>query len=94
VSGGTTSRVTTGRRLTVPKEIANDFAIQPGCEVEWLIASDAIHIVPRVTGQIVAQRLALFDAATERQKARDRTDPTAVLHPDTRRPLRSRRLTR
>lgn len=94
MSGGSTSRVTTGRRLTIPKELANDFAIQPGCDVEWFIEGDAMHLVPRATGKIVAQRLALFDAATERQKARERNDRTAVLHPDTRRPSRSRRLTR
>jgi len=71
-------KVTSKLQVTVPKAVADHFAIRPGDEVEWTIAGDAIRVVPRSARQAspapqdTARRLALFDAATSRQRARQR----------------------
>ena len=86
--------VTTKLQVTVPKAVADHFAIRPGDEVEWSIAGDVIRVVPRSATtptsapQDSARRLALFDAATARQKKRQRA------HPPMRRSVKSRGWTR
>jgi AbrB family looped-hinge helix DNA binding protein len=77
-------KVTTKLQVTVPKAIADHFAIRPGDEVDWSVAGDVIRVIPRkarpsmAPAQDGARRLALFDAATARQKRRQRgTRPTA-----------------
>jgi AbrB family looped-hinge helix DNA binding protein len=71
-------KVTSKLQVTVPKAVADHFAIRPGDEVEWTIAGDVIRVVPHAPRQApsspqdTARRLALFDAATSRQKARQR----------------------
>ena len=71
-------KVTSKLQVTLPKAIADHFAIRPGDEVEWTVAGQVIRVVPRSTRppasgeQDGARRLALFDAATARQKARQR----------------------
>lgn len=67
------SRVTSKLQVTIPKRIADHYAIRPGDSIDWLEAGDAIRVVPEarldeVTD--VARRLELFDAATVRQQAR------------------------
>jgi bifunctional DNA-binding transcriptional regulator/antitoxin component of YhaV-PrlF toxin-antitoxin module len=66
------SKVTSKLQVTLPKVLADRYGIRPGDEIEWKAAGDAIRVeIPRF-GQVmtVAERLALFDAATERQKRR------------------------
>jgi AbrB family looped-hinge helix DNA binding protein len=67
------SKVTSKRQLTLPKELADEYGIAPGDEVDWERAGDAIRVVPRPRGPVglsVANRLALFDEATRRHEER------------------------
>lgn len=71
-------KVTSKRQVTIPKAIADRFGIEPGDDLEWVPAGDSIRVVPetsaarRPAGLTVAQRLELFDRATERQRDRQR----------------------
>lgn len=59
-------------QVTIPKVIAERYGIEPGAEIDWLPAGDAIRVVPpRVDREPDwARRLELFDGATERQRLR------------------------
>ena len=68
------AKVTSKLQVTVPKALAQRFHIEPGDEIEWEAAGDAIRVVPRrerPRGD-VATRLRLFDQATARQRAREK----------------------
>lgn len=68
--------MTSKLQVTIPKAIAERYAISPGDEVEWEPAADAIRVVTvksRRGRADVASRLRLFDAATKRQRAREST---------------------
>jgi AbrB family looped-hinge helix DNA binding protein len=68
------SRVTSKLQVTIPKAIAEQYGIQPGSEVAFEPAGDAIRVrvdLPMELGDR-ERRLELFDAATKRQKARGR----------------------
>jgi AbrB family looped-hinge helix DNA binding protein len=74
------SKVTSKLQITIPKAIADRFAIAPGDELEWEPGAESIRIVPakarkRASGG--AARLRLFDAATQRQRAREAQAPRA-----------------
>jgi bifunctional DNA-binding transcriptional regulator/antitoxin component of YhaV-PrlF toxin-antitoxin module len=65
--------VTSKLQVTIPKAIAQRYGIEPGSDVDWLPAGEAIRVVPnadrrRETDRI--RRLELFDRATERQRER------------------------
>jgi len=65
--------VTSKLQVTIPKAIADEYGIEPGVEVDWLPAGDAIRVVPRseaVKRTDTERRIELFDRATERQRAR------------------------
>jgi bifunctional DNA-binding transcriptional regulator/antitoxin component of YhaV-PrlF toxin-antitoxin module len=67
------TRVTSKLQVTVPKAIAQRYGIEPGGEIEWLPAGEAIRVVPHADRQLSpdrARRLELFDRATDRQQAR------------------------
>jgi AbrB family looped-hinge helix DNA binding protein len=67
------ARVTSKLQVTIPKAIARRYGIEPGSDVEWLPAGDAIRVVPVVSQEDARnreRRLALFDRATERQRER------------------------
>ena len=67
------SKVTSKLQVTIPKVIAQRYEIEPGTEIEWLPAGDAIRVVPHVGREGTAdrtRRLELFDRATGRQQAR------------------------
>jgi AbrB family looped-hinge helix DNA binding protein len=69
------AKVTSKLQVTVPKAIAQRFGIEPGDEIEWEAAGDAIRIVParpRSRGGTIPARLKLFDQATARQRERGR----------------------
>jgi AbrB family looped-hinge helix DNA binding protein len=73
------ARVTSKLQVTIPKVIAQLYGIEPGEEIEFLPAGDAIRVVPptaRESEADRAQRLDLFDRATERQQARQKTRET------------------
>lgn len=70
------AKVTSKLQVTIPRRLARECGINPGDEVRWSAAGDAIRIAPaslRVEETpSVELRLKLFDAATERQKKRQR----------------------
>jgi AbrB family looped-hinge helix DNA binding protein len=67
-------KVTSRYQVTVPKAVADEYAIKPGDEIDWIPAGDAILVVKRVAARrpaAVAGRLRLFDEASARQRKRD-----------------------
>lgn len=70
------AKVISKLQLTLPKRIAEQYGIAPGDEVEFQPAGDVIHLVPagrRLKSQLSpGERLRLFDAATARQRAREK----------------------
>jgi AbrB family looped-hinge helix DNA binding protein len=66
------AKVTSKLQLTLPKALAERYGIDPGDEIDWEAAGDAIRIVPaRGRGDLGRQeRLKLFDQATRRQEER------------------------
>jgi AbrB family looped-hinge helix DNA binding protein len=74
------SKVTSKLQLTIPKAIADQYAIEPGDEVEWVAADGAVRVVPAKAlpkKRDAAFCLHLFDAATSRQRERERANPVA-----------------
>jgi bifunctional DNA-binding transcriptional regulator/antitoxin component of YhaV-PrlF toxin-antitoxin module len=68
--------VTSKLQVTVPKDIADQFSIQPGDEIDWIPAGDGIRVIKRAKAEIAAAdvqqaRLQLFDEATQRQARRN-----------------------
>lgn len=68
------ARVTSKLQVTIPKDIARRYGIEPGEEVDWLPAGDAIRVVPHPDHPVKpdrSHRLQIFDAATDRQQVRN-----------------------
>jgi bifunctional DNA-binding transcriptional regulator/antitoxin component of YhaV-PrlF toxin-antitoxin module len=68
------AKVTSKLQVTVPRAIAERFAIRPGTEIEWVPAGDVIRVIPprgRQQGLSREMRLKLFDQATARQRPRN-----------------------
>ena len=73
--------MTSKLQVTIPKAIADQYRIQPGDEIEWLPAGEAIRVTPARSAprdSDPALRLELFDQATRRQRRREVTRPRAV----------------
>ena len=68
------AKVTSKLQVTVPKALAERYAIRPGDEIAWEAAGDVIRVVPgrRRAAPGHAARLRLFDNASERQRRRNR----------------------
>jgi AbrB family looped-hinge helix DNA binding protein len=72
------ARVTSKLQVSVPKAIADQFAIRPGDEIDWIPAGDGIRVVKRMPAKrkaasdSVAARLRQFDQATRRQALRNK----------------------
>ena len=68
------ARVTSKLQVTIPKALAEQYGIEPGAEIEWSPLADAIRLAPqgKQAKRDVATRLSLFDAATDRQRNRER----------------------
>jgi AbrB family looped-hinge helix DNA binding protein len=71
------AKVTSKLQLTVPKAIAEEYAIRPGDELDFVPAGDAVRLIPQ-NGQARKQhtrsteeRLRLFRAMIDRQKLRE-----------------------
>jgi AbrB family looped-hinge helix DNA binding protein len=67
------AKVTSKLQITLPKRLAEQFAIRPGDDIEWMAAHDSIRVVPARgrSGRLdMGARLKLFDRATERQRRR------------------------
>jgi len=67
------SKVTSKLQVTLPKALADRYAIRPGDEIEWQAAGDVIRVVPGKARKPPdrARRLRLFDRATQRQQERN-----------------------
>jgi bifunctional DNA-binding transcriptional regulator/antitoxin component of YhaV-PrlF toxin-antitoxin module len=79
------ARVTSKLQVTIPKQIAQRYGIEPGAEIEWLPAGDAIRVVPPAGHRSEpdrGRRLELFDRATERQAQRQSGKPAASAETD------------
>jgi AbrB family looped-hinge helix DNA binding protein len=68
------ARVTSKLQVTIPKRIAEQYAIKPGDDIEFVATAEGLRVVTgsrRDAGTLsVAERLRLFDEATERQQSR------------------------
>ncbi len=75
------AKVTSKLQVTIPKRIAEEYGIAPGDEIEFLASGASIRVVKSgrsATALTSEQRLALFDQATARQRARKHaTRPSA-----------------
>jgi len=68
------AKVTAKLQVTIPKALATQYGIEPGDEILWQAGGEAIRLVPtslRRARLSAEERLALFDAATERQRQRE-----------------------
>lgn len=79
------SKVTSKRQVTIPKEIATRYGIEPGDEIEWVPAGSGIRV--RVASERrevlgVTERLELFDRGTERQRSRQADRAPVQAPPD------------
>lgn len=67
------AKVTSKLQVTLPKALARRYGIDPGDQIDWEAAGDAIRVVPARTrrgARDAATRLKLFDQATARQQLR------------------------
>lgn len=66
--------MTSKRQVTIPKDLADRFGIEPGDEIQWIPSGDEIRVVPpgRTVDEALnlEERLRLFDEATSRRDAR------------------------
>ncbi len=79
--------MTSKLQVTLPKALAREYRIEPGDEILWVAAGDAIRVVPaglRPHSNTPAARLHLFDRATERQRKRDSNKKARVREPKSR----------
>ena len=69
------AKVTSKLQITIPKRIADEYGISPGDDLDFQPAGDAIRLIPagaaRSSSLTLAERLRLFDRATERQRSRE-----------------------
>lgn len=76
------AKVTSKYQVTVPKAIADQYRIRPGDEIEWVPAGDTIRVLPGsaqpASSGDPAERVRLFDQATERQRRRARAATTVA----------------
>jgi len=68
------AKVTSKLQVTLPKALATQYGIRPGDDILWVASGESIRVLPERAQQpekvSVAQRLKLFDQATERQRKR------------------------
>ncbi len=65
------AKITSKYQVTVPKVIAKRYGIQPGDDIQWVPAGEAIRVLltgKRTESDDKSSRLRLFDQATERHK--------------------------
>jgi AbrB family looped-hinge helix DNA binding protein len=77
--------VTSKLQVTIPKAIAERYGIEPGDEIDWLPAGEAIRVVARSDrdrGADRERRLGLFDRATDRVHLRGKPTQGASTVPD------------
>ena len=67
--------MTSKLQVTVPKAIADRFGIRPGDAIEWVVEGQSVRVIHGRGRALLsaAERLAMFDQATARQQARNRS---------------------
>lgn len=67
------TKVTSKRQVTIPKAVADRYGIGAGDEIQFKPAGEVIHIIPPSAPKLdVADRLQLFEEATQRQRLRQK----------------------
>ncbi len=67
------AKVTSKYQVTLPRRIADSYAIRPGDDIEWQAAGEVIRVIPpgRQTAPLSREsQLRLFDQSTERHRKR------------------------
>jgi AbrB family looped-hinge helix DNA binding protein len=75
------TRVTGKFQITLPKRLVDAYGIRVGDEVEIVAAGESIAIMPArtlATALPAQERLRNFDQATQRQAARQQSEPPAA----------------
>lgn len=70
------SKVTSKLQVTVPKALAREYGINPGDDIRFEASGEVIRVVPPSADVParpldIEKRLALFDAASARRRARE-----------------------
>jgi AbrB family looped-hinge helix DNA binding protein len=70
------AKVTSKLQVTIPKDIADEYGIAPGDEIEFVPAGDSIRVIPprqrSRSALSLEERLRLFDESTARQREREK----------------------
>jgi len=67
------ARVTSKLQVTIPKAVADRYQIEPGAEITFEPAGDAIRVVPqRRQPADLRERVRLFERALARQRQREK----------------------
>jgi AbrB family looped-hinge helix DNA binding protein len=68
------AKVTSKFQVSIPRSFADQLRLKPGDEIEWRMSGEELRISPTKAGSPLPlqRRLDLFDAATNRQSARNR----------------------
>lgn len=72
--------MTSKLQVTLPKALATQYRIRPGDDILWVASGESIRVVPARSARresTTAERLRLFDQATERQAKRQSGMPRA-----------------
>ncbi len=70
------AKVTSKYQVTIPKKIAEQYAIRPGDHIDWVAAGDVIRVLHSskpLVSESPESRVRLFDQATERHRRRQPT---------------------
>ena len=72
------SKINSKLQVTLPKAIADQLGIRPGDEINWEISGDGMRVTSSRTKKSLNKddpeiRLRVFDAATRRQRQRDKS---------------------
>lgn len=74
------AKITSKRQVTIPKHLADRYRLEAGQEIEWRADGEAIRVLVHPERRKVAdlaQRLAYFDQASERQRQRQIDAPAS-----------------
>lgn len=72
------AKVTSKYQVSIPRRLADRLSIAPGDDIEWSIAGEELRISrpSPETSLSLEEKLAMFDAGTRRQAARNRKTKT------------------
>ncbi len=72
------AKVTSKYQVSIPRRLADELSIKPGDDIEWSISGEELRITraSRESPLSIEEKLAIFDAGTRRQSARNRQKKT------------------